>query len=220
MKRKSPTDPAMLKILASKNPELDYGYVMDCLKEYKAPRGKLNHLLKTGALVRIKQGLYIPGEDFIKTEFSLPVIANKIFGPSYVSFEWALSYHNLIPEKVTTVTSASFKRKKSYETPLGLFTFDHIPKKAYPTGVLLVEVQKNKFAQIASKEKALADYLRVRRGRFSSICSMQETLFEDMRIDEEDLEGFDLSIIEELINKSLHSSLIYLKKLLKKIGAK
>src|SRR6266404_6285360 len=98
---------AGLAILLNKSPyeELDYGFVMDCLKDYKNPRVKLNHLLKIGALVRVKKGIYIFGKNFARQPYSQEVLANMIYGPSYVSLEWACQYYRLIPEKVTTVTS-------------------------------------------------------------------------------------------------------------------
>ena len=35
--------------------ELDYGFVMDCLKNYRSPRAKLSRLLQSGALIRVKK---------------------------------------------------------------------------------------------------------------------------------------------------------------------
>src|SRR3990167_5668562 len=115
---------AGLAILLSRAPheELDYGFVMDCLSSYKNPRVKLNHLLKIEALIRVKKGIYIFGKRFARQPYSSEVLANMIYGPSYVSLEWACQYYRLIPEKVTTVTSITTRRSKQFQTPLGLFT--------------------------------------------------------------------------------------------------
>mgnify|MGYP003523184722 CR=1 FL=1 len=59
-------------------------------------------------------------------------IATVIYGPSYISFESALSYHGWIPEAVRTTTCASVKRAKEFETPIGVFFFLHIPIEALP----------------------------------------------------------------------------------------
>ena len=217
MNKNKGIDSAILSLLKAPFPELDYGFVMDALKKYKGPRVKLNHLLKIGAIIRIKKGLYIFGEDFAKSPYSLEILANKAFGPSYVSLEWALQYHNLIPERVVVVTSVTFKRKKEFKASIANFTYEHLPKSAYAVGICLEEVSKNRFALVACKEKALADFLRIRRGQFSSVRSMLETLLEDMRIDEEDLIEFDLVILQTLYKKSPHSSLKYLIKALEKI---
>lgn len=119
-------DPA-IAIIRERAPseELDYGFVMDCLSGYASPRVKLNHLLKIGALIRVKKGIYVLGKAFARTPYCLELLANKIYGPSYVSLEWALQYHQLIPERVDVVTSVSWKRKKRFDTPIALFTYDH-----------------------------------------------------------------------------------------------
>ena len=115
MRRFLGMDPG-LAILLDKAPgqELDYGFVMECLKSYKNPRVKLNHLLKIEALIRIKKGIYIFGKNFAKQPYSSEVLANMIYGPSYVSLEWACQYYRLIPEKVTTVTSVTTQRSRQF----------------------------------------------------------------------------------------------------------
>jgi hypothetical protein len=62
-----------LSVLLLKAPsvELEYGFVMDCLKSYSNPRVKLHNLLKIGALVRIKKGIYIFGKDVAKSSILL-----------------------------------------------------------------------------------------------------------------------------------------------------
>ena len=60
-----------------------------------------------------------------------------IYGPSYVSKEYALAHHGLIPEGVTLVTSITPKRFKHFKTPVGEFVYDYQPNPAEPepTGV-------------------------------------------------------------------------------------
>jgi len=104
----------------SSGEELDYGFVMECLKGYKNPRVKLNHLLKIKALIRVKKGIYVFGSHFSRRPYSPEVLANIIYGPSYVSLEWACQYYRLIPEKVTTVTSITTQRSRKFQTPMNL----------------------------------------------------------------------------------------------------
>jgi predicted transcriptional regulator of viral defense system len=161
-------DPGLAVLLErAPNEELDYGFVMDSLRSYKNPRVKLNHLLKIGALIREKKGLYVFRQRCARRPYSLMVLANMMYGPSYVSLEWACLYYGLIPENVTTVTSVTTQRSRRRQTPLGLFTYDP-PVKVYPIGVCLVRVSDRQTALIATKEKALVDLLVVRRGRFVS----------------------------------------------------
>ena len=147
-----------LEILRQKAPseELEYGFVMDCLKDYKNPRVKLNHLLKIGALIRVKKGIYIFGKSFTRRPYCSEVLANMIYGPSYVSLEWACQYWGLIPEKVMTVTSVTAKRSKRFETPLGPFTYDHLHSEAYPIGITLIRFSDKQQAIMATKEKRAA----------------------------------------------------------------
>ena len=201
-----------LAILLDKAPseELDYGFVMECLKAYKNPRVKLNHLLKIQALIRVKKGIYIFGKNFARRPYSSEVLANMIYGPSYVSLEWACQYYRLIPEKVTTVTSVTTQRSRQYQTTLGLFTYDHLPLQAYPVGVSLIKFSNAQQALVATKEKALTDLLVIRRGGFSSKKHFMETLFEDLRIEENDLESLNLDVLKEIYQARPHSAIKYL----------
>lgn len=211
MERSFGLDPG-LAILLDKAPceELDYGFVMDCLKDYKNPRVKLNHLLKIKALIRVKKGIYVFGKKFARRPYSSEVLANKIYGPSYVSLEWACQYYRLIPEKVTTVTSITTQRSRQFQTPLGLFTYDHQTIQVFPVGVTLVKFSDMQQALIATKEKALADLLVLRRGGFKSKKHFKETLFEDLRIEEEDLNNLNIELLKEIYMARPHSAIKYL----------
>ncbi len=211
MKRFLGIDPG-LAILLDKAPgeELDYGFVMECLKAYRNPRVKLNHLLKIGALIRIKKGIYIFGKNFARRPFSSEVLANMIYGPSYVSLEWACQYYRLIPERVTTVTSITTQRSKRFQTPLGLFTYDHLSIQVFSIGVTLIKFSDQQQALIATKEKALTDLLVLRRGAFSSKKHFKETLFEDLRIEEEDISKLDLDLLKAIYLAKPHSAINYL----------
>ncbi|NGX53960.1 MAG: hypothetical protein K1000chlam4_00681 [Chlamydiae bacterium] len=105
----------------AKTEEFDYLFLMDCLSSYKQPRDKLTVLLKNRQIIRVKKGIYILGDEYRKRPYSLEVLANLIYGPSYISFEYALAYYHLIPERVSRVTSASSKRIKQFTTPVGEF---------------------------------------------------------------------------------------------------
>lgn len=201
-----------LAVLLDKAPceELDYGFVMECLKAYKNPRIKLNHLLKIKALVRVKKGIYIFGKNFARHPYSSEVLANMIFGPSYVSLEWACQYYRLIPEKVTTVTSVTTQRSRKFQTPLGLFTYDHLPMQVFSVGVTLIHFSDKQHALVATKEKALSDLLVIRRGGFSSKTHFKEVLFEDLRIEEQDLESLNLELLKMIYQARPHTAIKYL----------
>lgn len=211
MKRSSGIDPAIdLLLRHAPSEELDYGFAMDCLKSYKNPRVKLNHLLKIGALLRVKKGIYIFGKRFSRQPYSSEVIANMIYGPSYISLEWACQYYRLIPEKVTTITSVTSQRSRQFNTPLGLFSYDHLSLKVYPVGVTLVKFSEHQQALVATKEKALADLLVLRRGSFSSKKHFNEILFEDLRIEHEDIESLDTQLLKKIYQAKPHTAIKYL----------
>ena len=215
MERISGVDPGLALLLQrTSNEELDYGFVMDCLRLYKNPRVKLCNLLKIGALVRVKKGVYIFGPTCARKLYSPEVLANMIYGPSYVSLEWACQYYRLIPENVTAVTSVTTQRSRSFQTPAGPFSYHHQPIEVYPVGVGLMHVSDRQTALIAAKEKALVDLLVVRRGGFSSKKQLRTTLFDDLRIEEEDLAGLDRALLQEINKARPHSAVQYLMEVL------
>ncbi|MFI5344098.1 MAG: hypothetical protein ACHQUC_07750 [Chlamydiales bacterium] len=217
MEKSTGIDPG-LRIILEKAPseELEYGFVMECLNQYQNPRVKLNHLLKIGALVRVKKGIYIFGKLFARGPYCSEVLANMIYGPSYVSLEWACQYWNLIPERVYTVTSVTTKRTKLFNTPIGTFTYDHLPISVYPVGVTYIRFSDKQHALVATKEKALVDLLLVRRGFIASMKNLQETLFEDLRVEETDLSTFDLDLIEQIHQVCSQNTTKLLLQLIKK----
>ena len=207
-----------LAILLQKAPseELEYQFVMDCLKQYRNPRVKLHHLLKINALIRVKKGIYVFGKNFARRPYCSEILANMIYGPSYVSLEWACQYWRLIPERVSIVTSVSPKRSKQFATPIGTFSYDHLPLAAYSTGFTYVRFSDRQQALVATKEKALIDLLVLRRGYFGSTKHLMETLFEDLRVEDNDLYGLDLKLIEEIHENHPHSATKHLIQCIKR----
>ena len=94
--------------------------LVDRLKEYSNPNGKIQRLVKEGKLYPLTKGLY---ED--DKSVSGLYLAGAIFGPSYISFNYALSYYGLIPEAVYEFTSATTdkKKKKTYTNRFGTFSY-------------------------------------------------------------------------------------------------
>lgn len=87
----------------------------------------------------------------------LYLIANRIYSPSYISFESALSFYSLIPEGVYTITSATTLKTKSFSTGSAKFVFRHIrPELMF--GYKLMKVQGQHY-KIAEPEKVILDYL-------------------------------------------------------------
>ena len=172
-------------------PYLEYNYIMDNLKSYASPKAKLTYMLKKGELIRLRRGLYI-SNDSPAGRFTL---ANRIYGPSYVSFESALAWYGLIPEKTVAVTSACMgkNRNKSFDTPLGSFIFRDVPQRVYPYDIVRGSEQGVPFL-IATKEKALCDTL-ARIAKINTKDDLVELLFADLRLDDEAIKKLDSSDI-------------------------
>jgi hypothetical protein len=80
--------------------EFDYQTLLDSLKKYECPRDKITSLLRQGAIIRVKKGVYVFGPKYTRRPFSREILANMIYGPSCISLDFALHYHGLIPERV------------------------------------------------------------------------------------------------------------------------
>lgn len=196
--------------------EFDYQILLEALKEYERPRDKITTLLKSKEIIRVKKGIYIFGEKHARRHFSREVLANMIYGPSYVSFDYALQYHGLIPERVEAVTSAAFGRDRRFITPVGLFTYRTIPRSAYPHGIDRIEIEGRSFL-IATAEKALCDKLYDAKGlgiRTASV--LKEYLFTSLRIDEDDLQRLDVPLLERIAEDYRSAKMRLLSTLVKK----
>lgn len=196
---------------------VDYPFMMELLKGFKQPRQKLSSLLKEGVLIRVKKGLYVLGERYSRGLYSREMLANLIYGPSYVSLEFALSYYGLIPERVVEVTSMTPARNKKFDTPLGRFSYHYLRVDKYAGGVSYVAEEKGGFL-IASKEKALADCV----ARHHALKTRDEVAdyLRGLRIEESDLAEMSLKKIGEIAKLYRSPQVNHLKQLLKLYHAK
>lgn len=115
----------------------------------------LEEQAKKGLFERLKKGLYALKTDLPDEE----EIANALYRPSYISFEYALAYFGLLPEMPYLITSATTKPTRLFTlSNTGTsFAYYSIKKEAY-SGYSLIK-SKGKSFLIAEPEKALADYL-------------------------------------------------------------
>ena len=81
---------------------------------------------------RVRRGLYCLSEKYSQGRVDPLELAQRIHGPSYISLETALSHHGWIPEAVRAVTSAALGRSRTFDTPVGLFSFTRVPQRAGP----------------------------------------------------------------------------------------
>ncbi|MBA7626520.1 hypothetical protein ES703_33972 [subsurface metagenome] len=153
-------------------------------------RSRLNEWQDKGYIRKVIRGYYI-FSDLQLSEEILFKIANRIYLPSYISLESALSYYHLIPESVYGITSISTRRTYSFKTSIGEFTFRTIKPQLF-FGYYLMNY-KEQYLKMASIEKALLDYFYLHtdidtKQDFDSLRINKEMFFEQM--DEEKLQNF------------------------------
>ncbi len=176
----------------------DYTALMDALKMYSRPRDKISHLIRTGVITRIKKGFYC---DNRKDMRALPVketAANLIYGPSYISLQFALSRHGLIPETAVQVTSVTLKKTRRYHTPLGDFIYRSVSKAYYSYGIFRQGETSGNPYLIACPEKAVMDMLYFAPD-LRSMRDVQSYLLDDLRLEEQSLRDFDSAVISEIV---------------------
>lgn len=182
-------------------------------KYYNNKNTKLSRDVKDGKLIKIKRGLY-------ETDPNTPAyyLANFIYGPSYISFDFALSYHGLIPERVETVTCATFNKnkKKIYDTPFGTLVYRDVPERVFPFYVDVIE-ENGYIFHLATKEKALCDKLYT-LSPVKNLEQMKNLLLFDLRIDEEELKKLDIKIISNLSELYHSTNVLFIYKYLRRLN--
>lgn len=111
-----------------------------------------------GYLKSARKGMYVLSD----TKIDSLLMANEL-NDSYISFEFALSYYQIIPEITPAITSVSNKRGEKISNDFGNFYYHKIIPKLF-CGFVLIEssVKKDRFIRIAEKEKALFDLIYFR----------------------------------------------------------
>ncbi len=177
------------------NIPIDYPVLETVFNDYSYPRNKIASLEMKGSLIRLKRGMYVVSPKVSGKLISNELIANHIYGPSYVSMERALRFYGLIPESVHVVKSMTIKRSKNFKNAIGFYKYINCDDAWYSIGIDQ-KMTDNMTILIASPEKALCDliaYTPLIRPRF--IKSTKIFLEEDLRLDMEAFYKMDAEII-------------------------
>ncbi|MDA1372072.1 MAG: hypothetical protein O2971_15085 [Proteobacteria bacterium] len=189
-----------------------HGSLLPLLEGYSRPNDKIASLLARQDIVQLRRGLYILGPARRRGPLSLPLLANLLNGPSYVSLDFALSWHGLIPEGVLEVSSVTTRRASVYDTPLGRFSYTRLPLPFYRIGVSRMQNTDGTAFLMASREKALCDKVALTRNLpVSSVVGMKTFLIEDLRVDTGLLQDMNLAIVGECVEagyKQRHMALL------------
>ncbi|MBU0599871.1 hypothetical protein KJ997_03715 [bacterium] len=167
--------------------------------ESKFFRVRLNEWQDKGYIKKVIKGYYT-FSDLELNETALFEMANRIYSPSYISMEMALSYYHLIPESVYGITSASTRRTYKFKTPIAEFSYRTINPQLF-FGYDMVKYN-NKYFKIAGIEKAILDYFYINsnvkaEGDFASLRMDKDMFFK--QINEEKLH----ILLEKFAKKAL-----------------
>jgi len=171
--------------------------IADVYPSLNSINDKASNLENSGKIIRLKRNLYVLSPSVSGKLLSLELIANHLYGPSYVSMESALRYYGLIPEAVQNVTSITIKRGKDFQTPIALFRYTHCAKEYFNIGIR-TEINENYSFLIACPEKALCDLIVTTSGinyRFQK--DILNYLGNDLRLDMDEFSKMDSNIFTE-----------------------
>jgi predicted transcriptional regulator of viral defense system len=158
---------------------------------------KAKRLERAREIVRLKKGLYVVAPEVSGVVLSPFLLANHIYGPSYVSMRTALRFYGLIPEAVYAVESMTTGVAKSFTNEVGLFSYTRVSAQYYRIGVRIKEEVGASF-MIATAEKALCDlmvYTPNLNLRFQT--EIGDYLRYEIRFDMDALTDMNLDIIRE-----------------------
>ena len=172
------------------------GILNEELKNYANPGAVIRRMTDSGQLIKVRHGLYETDPD---TEGHL--LASEIYGPSYLSFEYALGVHGLIMPRDETYTSATCNkhRTKLFKTPFGTYTYRDVPASVFGLEVDMIDDGEYTYS-IANPEKALCDMLYALppvRNR----AEMEHLLLDIVCVDKYKLPEMDLRTVTFLSEK-------------------
>ncbi len=191
-------------------PYVDAQTLLNLLADYRRPRECILRAVKNKELIRLKNGFYlITAKIQLGSNTIIPFeqVANMLYGPSYVSLEWALSFYGMIPERVHTVTSMTLGRNKEFRTPVGDFIYHRLSPDSYPVGI--VQKQSAGFVGgflMASPEKALADWIYITCKGLNK-DQLKVELIESKRLDPNSLRQLNKPLLVEIAT-CYHSKIV------------
>lgn len=178
---------------------------------FSDPIGKIARDVKQGKLFPLVKGVYETDPNAFA-----PYLAQFIYGPSYISFDYILHYRGLIPEAIYhTVTCATYNKKKikTYTNKFGTFIYRDVPSSVFSLGVMVINTEGYSY-QVATPEKALCDKL-YSITPVKSVKDLEALLFEDLRIDDDKFNELNKQEILELAPLYRSTNLNLLEKFIK-----
>ena len=159
-------------------------------------RNNLGRWVQQGKLIRLRQGYYtFPS---FKENGDAPFyFANKIYAPSYVSLQSALSFYGMIPEGVVHITSVTARKTASFHNPFGEYSYRSVkPQLMFGYTSEKSNLTNTWSILLALPEKALLDLLYL-NPQYNSEKDMQE-----LRLDIDFMqEELDVARLDEYLDR-------------------
>lgn len=131
----------------------------------QAIRNQIKRWHQKKLLIKLKRGVFLLNQNDRRVNPSRTYIANQLFNPSYISLEYALGYYNLIPERVSDVTSVTTRKTLCLKNEIGVFVYQHIKPQAY-RGFEATKDEAGLTFFLATPEKALVDFCYLNLEKF------------------------------------------------------
>jgi len=173
-------------------------------------RNNLGRWVNKGYLVRLRQGYFTFPEFRQQKDFAL-YFANRIYKPSYISLQTALSFYGIIPEAVIQITSVTTLKTANFRNSFGEYSYRTI-KNELMFGYELKEMEGDRRIMFATPEKALIDLLYL----FPFYNSDRELA--ELRLDESYMEeDLNMNRLHEYVNRINSKALFRRIKILKAV---
>ena len=156
----------------------------------KLDKRRLFEWSQKGYIVNVKRGFYRFTDQPINQGL-LYFAANKLYHPSYISLETALSFYHVIPEAVFSFTSISTLNTTQQTSSLGNFSYHHLKANLF-FGYKLIEINGLN-SSIANLEKTILDYLYFH----SELKTFVD--FQALRWDKERLKKMDFQKLQDYL---------------------
>lgn len=161
----------------------------------RALAAKAKRLEDSHQIIRLKRGMYVTDSSVSGVRLNEFLIANHLYGPSYVSMQTALRYYGLIPETVTVTISVTLGTARVFTNKIGVFRYIHCSDNYFPVGITSVS-DGNATFMIASPEKALCDMIMFTPNlNLRYKAEIRSYLEDDLRIDLDDMRCLDIEIL-------------------------
>jgi predicted transcriptional regulator of viral defense system len=165
--------------------------------------------VKKGYIKKIEKGLYVLANAL--NDINPMTLAMKIYPPSYLSLEFALNYHGIIPDIPGIYTSVTTRKTMRYRNAFGNFAYRKIKKELF-TGYKTV-TQNNISYNMALPEKAIFDYLYLNKKNLKPAQSFwaESRIDEEFRFDKKKINLYKKIFKDKKINQLIDSLLDYQK---------